>query len=141
MRRFVPIYLVYFLVLALVVFLVLRRPEWSRPYVYALPALYVLAYFLIRRMQKTRESEISVGKALPVAPAKMRTAMWLLALYGVASYISGASNVADLLHESRSELWLGWSIKMGIGTVCLWTAYKVHKSGKSRVSEARQQLP
>lgn len=128
MRKLAAILFLNVIVIGIVAAVIVRYPEYARIAALLMPALFILDFLFLRRQQKQRAENIATGKAAPLSPNTMKMVMWILAGYGAVSYVSGAFNIPGLLREDESAMWLGWAVKMGMGTLCLWSAYKVHRS-------------
>lgn len=124
-------------VVASVAAVIVAYPNRARFAALAMPVLFVLNVLYIRDQQRKHAIAIATGKAAPASQGTRRNAMWALVVWGVASYVSGAFNIPELLKQHDSGLWLGWSVKMTIGTIALWSAYKVRKSLQLPKGQAR----
>jgi len=92
-----------------------------------MPLLFVFNFVYLRKQQRKYAQAIASGKAEPAPPATKRNAMWFLVVWGIASYISGAFNIPDLLQQHEFGPWAGWAVKITIGTIALWLAYKLRR--------------
>jgi hypothetical protein len=130
-RRLFPILIVNVLVIMTVTMVIVEYPSHTRAAVLVMPLLFVANFLFFRKMQKKHAAAIASGTATPQSPAKMRVAMWGLGLYGVASYVSGAFDLPTLIGEHDFGPWLGWSVKMAFGTLCIWIALRIRSSLKA----------
>jgi hypothetical protein len=131
MKRMLPLVLINVLVISAIAMLIVTMPAYARFAALAMPVLLVVNFFFIRNVQRKRVEAIASGAEAPPSAAKMRNAMWVLAGYGALSYLSGASNLPMLLGQHEPWPWLGWLVKMTIGTFCIWAALRIHKSKQS----------
>jgi branched-subunit amino acid transport protein len=127
-RRILPLILLNMVVVGSVAAVIVAYPTRARFAALAMPILFVLNFAYVRNEQLKHAVAIATGKATPPSRTTKRNAMWVLVLWGFLSYVSGAFNIPQLLQQHDSGLWLGWSVKMTIGTIALWSAYKVRKN-------------
>lgn len=130
-RRFVPILIVNVLVILTVALLIVKDPSQARTAGVVMLLLFVANFLFIRKMQKKQAAAVASGAATPQSPAKTRTAMWALGLYGAASYVSGGFDLPTLFSEHELGPWLGWSVKIAMGTLCIWIALRIRGSLKA----------
>lgn len=139
LRRIFPLVLVNMAAVFLFAAVVIAYPNYARFAALAMPLLFVFNFLYLRSQQRKHAQAIATGKAAPPSPANKRFAMWALVLWGAASYISGAFNVPELLQQHDFGLWLGWSVKVMVGTLALWVAYKLRRSMQETSSEPQRQ--
>jgi len=126
------------LVILTVAMVIVKDPSHARAAALVMLLLFVANFLFIRKMQKQHAAAVASGTATPQSPAKMRTAMWVLGLYGAASYVSGAFDLPELFAQHEFGPWGGWGVKMAMGTLSFWCAFRVRKSLKSAPSESEQ---
>lgn len=138
-RRFVPLLIANPVVLLSVAILLVKFPSHPRIAAAIILLLFVMNFWFIRRVQKKYVAEIASGTASPPTDRKKRAAVWALAIYGAASYVSGAFNLPVLFRMREVGLWLGWSVKMAIGTLCIWLGVRIRSSLKVSGNSSDQQ--
>lgn len=139
LRRILPLVLVNMVAVFLFAAVVIAYPKYTRFAALAMPLLFVFNFLYLRSQQRKQAQAIATGKAAPPSPANKRFAMWALVLWGAASYISGALNIPELLQQHDFGPWLGWSVKITVGTLALWLAYKLRRSTQETSSEPQRQ--
>jgi hypothetical protein len=138
LRRILPLVLVNMVVILLFTAVVIEYPKYVRFAALAMPLLFVFNFLYLRSQQRKYALAIATRKAAPPSPANKRSAMWALVLWGAASYISGALNIPELLQQHDFGPWLGWAVKITVGSLALWLAYKLRKNLQGSSSEEPQ---
>lgn len=128
MRRIIPLVLVNMVMVFLFAAVVITYPNYVRFAALGMPLLLVFNVFYLRNQRRKYTEAIATGQSAPPSPANKRAAIWFLVLWGAASYISGAFNIPELLRQHFFGPWLGWSVKLTIGTIALWLAYKLRRT-------------
>ena len=123
LRRMLPLVLVNMVAVFLFAAVVVAYPKYARFAALAMPLLFVFNFIYLRSQQRKHAQSIATGKAAPPSPANKRFAMWALVLWGASSYISGVLNIPELLQQRDFGPWLGWCVKITVGTLALWVAY------------------
>jgi hypothetical protein len=138
LRKFVPLVAINSVVVMTVAFIAITKPSFIRAGALLIVLLFIFNVFYIRNLQRKQAQAVAAGRAKPVSPAARRALMWFLAVYGVISYISAAFNVPDLVAQHDVGPWLGWSVKLGFGSLCVWLAYRIRGLLKAVPSSAVQ---
>ena len=133
-RRLLPLLIVNPLVIATVAMVIVKNPSHARAAGLFMLLLFAGNFVFIRRLQKKYAEDLASGTAAPPSPATKRIAMWGFGLWGVVSYVSGVFNLPLLFAQREIGPWLGWAVKMMIGTLCIWCALRVRKSLNSASS-------
>ena len=129
-RRFIPLLIANAVVVLAIAISFIKFPSHPRIAAAIMLLLFVMNFWFIRRMQKNYVAEIASGTASPPSAGKKRAAIWFLGIYGAASYVSGVFNLPALFSMREFGPWLGWSVKIAIGTLCIWLALRIRSSLK-----------
>ena len=130
-RKFLPIIGINALVILTVSLLIVRDPSHARSAALVMPLLLVANFVFIRRIQKRHIEAVASGTAGPQSPAQTRVAVWALGLWAAASFVSGAFDLPELINQHDFGPWLGWSVKMIVGTCCIWIVLRIRRSRKT----------
>ena len=137
LRRILPLVMVNMVVIFLFTAVVIEYPKYVRFAALAMPLLFVFNFFYLRSQQRKYAQAIATGNASPPSPASRRFGMWALVVWGATSYISGALNIPELLQQHDFGPWLGWSVKITMGTLALWVAYKLRRTQQETCTESQ----
>jgi hypothetical protein len=136
LRKILPLVLINFAAIMAFAIVAVAEPNYVRAGALLMPLLLVFNFFYFRNLQRTQAKALAAGTATPSSPATRRMLMWFLGAYGVVSYISGALNLPMLFAQRDFAPWLGWSVKVGMGTLCMWLAFRIRRSLKTVPPEA-----
>jgi len=138
LRKILPLVLINFAVIMTFAIVAVAEPNYVRAAALLMPALFAFNFFYSRNLQRKQAKALAAGTATPPSPATRRLLMWFLCVYGAVSYISAAFNLPMLFAQRDFAPWLGWSVKVGMGTLCIWLAFRIRRSPKTGPSEALQ---
>lgn len=128
LRRLVPLLLINLAVVMTFTVLVVVNPAYARSGSLLILLLFVFNFLYLRNAQRKYAEGVATGAQSTQPPATRRALMWGLAAYGAISYLSAGMNLPMLFAQHDIGPWLGWSVKVGIGTLCLYLSFKIRQS-------------
>ena len=138
LRKILPLILINWAVITAFAIVAVAKPNYVRAAAVFIPLLFLFNFFYFRNIQRKQAKALAAGTATPPSPATRRLLMWGLGVYGAVLYISAALNLPTLFAQHDFAPWLGWSVKVGMGTLWMWLAFRIRKTMKTVLTETVQ---